>query len=448
MGIVFEARHVELDRRFAVKVLQSHLLKDPHAVARFYQEARAVASLEHENVVAVTDFGVSDAGVPFLVMEYLEGLTLAAMLKARRLSPTEACRVLAEACVGVGCAHARNILHRDLKPANLFVCELALGRTLTKVLDFGVAKVLSDLETTANALTHSGVVPGTPQYMSPEQARGERALDKRSDVYALGLILYECLSGRRVHGGEQYNEILYRILNHSPQPLTSRAPGLPRELADVVDRAMAFEPAQRYRDATELAQALAPFCSLGAPVLVPQRALDDSSDPASSAPDAELREIATLSAAASVAESRRKPLSDGAHGRGRRVLLSVTAAVGLTVIALGAWRWAATAGSLADVSSSSAAPQGASTHRPQTQTPVKVADESSAQALPPASVASAQRRLPPPPKASPRPEPAPAASHLPRFSAPQAASAEGVDPLPPPRLVRPNPYGAGRGDGS
>jgi endoglucanase len=258
MGVVFEAQHTLVGRRFAVKLLRRELAQRRDILARFQREAAAAGALESENVAAVLDLGIADDGTPYMVMEYLAGESLAALLaREGRLPVGRAADLVAQACRGIGAAHAARIIHRDLKPQNLFVSRREDGTDLLKVLDFGVAK-LRDADD-AIAETRTGTVIGTAAYMAPEQARGDQSIDHRADVYAIGTILYELLSGRRPHPGESQNAVLHHIATQPAVPLVSVAPEVPAGLVDVVERTLALAPDDRPSSAAALADQLAPF---------------------------------------------------------------------------------------------------------------------------------------------------------------------------------------------
>jgi eukaryotic-like serine/threonine-protein kinase len=257
MGKVFEGRHRAIGRRVAVKFLLPESARNPDIVRRFENEARAAGRLEHENIAAVFDFGRTASGLPYLVMEYLVGEDCATLLqRSAPLSVAHAVGLLLQVCRGLDVAHRNGIVHRDLKPANLFVTKRADRTDLVKILDFGIAKLRS---ADAVGSTATGAAMGTVPYMSPEQARGQKDLDHRSDVYALGVILYELLSRRRPHEGESALQIIYRILTTRPVPLDSLRGGLPPAVVAVVHRALAFDPGDRFPSVVELAEALVPF---------------------------------------------------------------------------------------------------------------------------------------------------------------------------------------------
>jgi serine/threonine-protein kinase len=227
-------------------------------LTRFQREAEAAGALESENVAAALDFGIAADGAPYIVLEYLVGESLEQLREREGPLPVaRAVNLVQQACRGVQAAHAAGIIHRDLKPHNLFVCRRGDGTDLVKVLDFGVAKL--EVVERGGAETRTGTVLGTPSYMSPEQARGEKKVDHLSDVYALGAVLYELLSGKKPHPGDSHNAILHHIATQPAIPLAQALPDLPAELAAVVERTLKDDATQRPASAGELAEALAPW---------------------------------------------------------------------------------------------------------------------------------------------------------------------------------------------
>jgi serine/threonine-protein kinase len=262
-----------IGRRFAVKLLHPHRAQQPSVLARFQREARAAGSLESEHIAAAIDFGEAGDGAPYLVMEHLAGLDLAALIERDGPLPAgRAAALVVQACRGLAAAHARGIVHRDLKPANLFLTSRSDGADLVKVLDFGIAKLL-DTSDGGSSITATGKLLGTASYMAPEQARGDADIDHRVDVYALGAILYELLTSARAHPGAGYNATLFHILTQRCVPLRVLRPDLPRGLDDVVERAMAPRRDDRFATVAALAAALAPFAVTvgGAPHAAPGR---------------------------------------------------------------------------------------------------------------------------------------------------------------------------------
>jgi eukaryotic-like serine/threonine-protein kinase len=333
MGSVYEAQHTVVRRRFAVKFLHHELAVRRELLARFQREAEAAGALESEHVAAAIDFGIAPDGAPYIVLEYLVGESLEHLLeREERLPVSRATNLVVQACRGVQAAHAAGIVHRDLKPHNLFVCRREDGTDLVKVLDFGVAKL--ELLEKGAAATRTGTVLGTPSYMSPEQARGEKNIDVHSDVYALGAILYELLSGKKPHPGDSHNAILHHIATQPALPLSAAAPNLPEALVAVVEGALAQDAAARPASADALASALAPWARAEvwpAPKL-------DTSAPRHSEPSSTL--LAPASSASPFPASRapsgeRVERAPQASGRPARVLAlggAVALGVALTLL--------------------------------------------------------------------------------------------------------------------
>jgi serine/threonine-protein kinase len=257
MGEVYEARHVKLGRRVAIKFLRSTLAQDATHKARFDREASVAGGLEHENIVPLLDIGSDEQGVPFIVMEYVVGETLRTIIdESAPLPVPRAVAMALQICAGLQAAHARGIIHRDLKPDNLMVSTRTDGRDWVRILDFGIARTLH--ATAQPDVTAAGEVLGTAHYMSPEQARGE-TIDVRSDVHAVGAILYELLSGEKVHPGETYNAAIYHVLRKEYSPLDSLRPTLPYDLVGAVHRALAAQPSERFASVEDFASSLSTF---------------------------------------------------------------------------------------------------------------------------------------------------------------------------------------------
>jgi eukaryotic-like serine/threonine-protein kinase len=254
MGMVVAATHLHLQQRVALKFLLPELAQNPEVVERFVREARASAQLYGEHVCRVSDVGASDLGAPFIVMELLEGRDLASCLGASGSLPVaRVADYVLQACVGIAEAHALGIVHRDLKPGNLFLTARPDGTPLIKVLDFGIAKAQRDR---SFSLTHTSAVLGSPTYMSPEQLRSSRDVDVRSDVWSIGVILYELVSGKPPFTGDSITDLAFHIRVDPTPPLTRPAPpGF--EL--VVQRCLEKEPARRYPDLAALTHELAEF---------------------------------------------------------------------------------------------------------------------------------------------------------------------------------------------
>lgn len=252
MGEVYEARHSVLGRRFAVKLLHPEFIRSNRMLRRFSRESLSTSRLEHAHVVSVLDCGDADDGTPYFVMEFLRGHDLRrALRESGPLSAPRAVRLMTQACRGIQAAHELGLVHRDLKPENLFV-ELRDGAPeCVKVLDFGVVQTGG-----GNSTSHTGSMVGTFRYMAPEQARGDARLDPRADVYALGAILYECLTGVVPHQGRNTEEVLFRIMTEDPAPLRDLNPDLDIHLEATVLRSLRRDPEERFQTADDLAAAL------------------------------------------------------------------------------------------------------------------------------------------------------------------------------------------------
>lgn len=264
MGAVFEAEHTAIGRVVAMKVLHPAQAGKKVAVKRFHQEARAAGGIGHPNICEVFDFGMLGDGSPYLVMERLKGETLAARIANEGGLPfLDVVDTVMQVLSGLAAAHERGILHRDIKPENVFLAERAGYPAIAKLLDFGVSKIVPgaavgewDDETD---LTKTGMVMGTPYYMSPEQARGDRNLDGRVDLYACGVMLYEALTGQRPFVAKNYNSLLVQILQGGAAPPRAIRASIPPALEAVVIKAMAKNRDDRFQTAADFARALSPI---------------------------------------------------------------------------------------------------------------------------------------------------------------------------------------------
>jgi serine/threonine protein kinase len=257
MGIVVAARHTQLDQRVALKFLLPVACEVPGAVARFLREGKAAARITSEHVARVMDTGVLDGGAPYLVMEYLEGSDLGAVVQRRgRVSVDEAIEYVLQACEAIVEAHELGIVHRDLKPANLFLSKRADGSPLVKVLDFGISKVDSG---SRSQLTSASVLMGSPRYMSPEQMMSARDVDARTDVWALGVILYELVTGKPVWHADTMQGLCALIASTPAPSLRALRPDAPAILDEVVARCLTKARDDRLASVADLALALEPI---------------------------------------------------------------------------------------------------------------------------------------------------------------------------------------------
>ena len=284
MGEVYRARDTRLERSVAIKILPAHLAADTAFKARFEREARAVSSLSHPHICTLHDIG-DQAGVHFLVMELLEGETLAARLSRGPMPPAESLRVASQICEALALAHRHGVIHRDLKPGNVMLTKAG-----AKLLDFGLAKqgaqgappISSVVMTEASPLTAQGTIVGTWQYMSPEQLEGSEA-DARSDIFAFGAMLYEMTAGRRAFEARSQAGLIAAIMGAQPPALSAAAPGVPPALDRLVQRCLAKEPEDRWQSAADLASELKWIAHGSAAPVAAAPAVSDVTAPSSSA---------------------------------------------------------------------------------------------------------------------------------------------------------------------
>jgi serine/threonine protein kinase len=283
MSIVYKARHIMLRKIVAVKTLLPHLVLHPHSLQRFQQEAQAASNIVHTNVVTIHNFGVTPEGQPYLVMDYLEGISLHQLIEDTGHLPIErAVNIFIQVANALDRAHEKGVIHRDLKPSNIILIEQGEKHDIAQLVDFGIAKLLPREGSEAINLTQTGEVFGSPLYMSPEQCRGEK-LDARSDIYSMGCLMYECLAGRPPHSGDNTLEVLYKHINVVPSPigaeerkavspiafltgsdLPSASPPVtevkvPSALEAIVFKALAKTPEGRYQSMAELERDLEAF---------------------------------------------------------------------------------------------------------------------------------------------------------------------------------------------
>jgi serine/threonine protein kinase len=261
MGVVVAAMHVHLGERVALKFLKPELAGNQEVVARFLREAQAAVRIKGEHIARVSDVGTLESGAPYMVMEYLTGSDLGAVIERRgKLDIPHAVDCVIQACDALAEAHSLGIVHRDLKPSNLFLTARPDGSALVKVLDFGIAKLLNS-DPTKPQLTANGAVIGSPVYMSPEQILGKKTVDARSDVWQLGVILYELVSGECPFDGKTMADIMIAIGVHPAKPLRQVRPDAPAELEALIARCLEKDAAKRLPDVAALAEGLLPLAT-------------------------------------------------------------------------------------------------------------------------------------------------------------------------------------------
>ncbi|MEO8699936.1 MAG: thioredoxin domain-containing protein [Kofleriaceae bacterium] len=275
MGIVVVATHLQLEQTVALKFLHADIVSSPEVMERLMREARASAKLKSEHACRVMDVGLLDSGAPYIVMELLDGQDLSALIRRGVLAPAHAAELVLQAAVAIAEAHAAGIVHRDLKPSNLFVTERLDGSQLVKVLDFGIAKAAK----ADTQLTRTTAIMGSPGYMSPEQLRSSKVVDQRTDIWALGVVLYEAVSGVLPFRADTITELAVKVAMDEPEPLHTEA-----AYAAVVARCLQKRPEDRYQSIADLADALAPIAGVRAATSAAMIARLSGRQPAVSAP--------------------------------------------------------------------------------------------------------------------------------------------------------------------
>jgi serine/threonine-protein kinase len=338
MGRVYAAEHVMMKKRLAVKILRRELTSVPEVVARFEREAMAAANIDHPNVAAATDFGKLSDGSVFLVLEFVQGKSLRDEIAGGPMALTRSLHIARQIAAGLGSAHAQGIVHRDLKPENVMLVERGSDPDFVKVLDFGIAKVpVADAPSAApkdQPITRAGMVFGTPEYMAPEQALGQ-TVDGRADLYSLGVILFEMLTGSRPFSSSSPVGILGQQLANPPPPLAERTPGIvvPPAVEQLVHRLLDRDREKRFHLATEVVHALEVLLTPpqheggyrftladGSPVSRPEASPAPLST-AARAPSA--ARVSEPDAESEAATQRVEPLDDSALARGMRAVGSV-----------------------------------------------------------------------------------------------------------------------------
>ncbi|MFT3774790.1 MAG: protein kinase [Minicystis sp.] len=470
MGVVVAAMHMELDQRVALKFLLPSAAQNPAVVARFSREAKAAAKIKSEHVARVSDVGTMDNGIPYIVMEYLEGHDLSHALSIQtRLAPSVAVDYILQACEAIAEAHAAGFVHRDLKPGNLFLARRADGSDIVKVLDFGISKaVISDNEPSSvkpGQLTRTTDIFGSPMYMSPEQLKSSRDVDPRADIWAIGVILYELVTGKSPFDRPTVAETFGAILYEKPESIRKHAPECPAGLEAAILRCVEKDANARFQNVAELAKGLLPFAEHSSRLVVERtsRVLRRAGVAVDTVPPpSELSRAAATGMAPSGGASTRTAWGEGDRApkprSGARVI--VIAAAGLVLAAaafVGVTRFgkrpvSAVPPPMPDrpIAAQTAAPSAVPTVAPST-TPTSVpiaapsntaaASVSAAPTVVPAgppdpAVKPHHGKQPPAKTASPSPPPAQTVAPL-----PTAVPAAPPPPPPPPKPEDPNDFG-------
>jgi eukaryotic-like serine/threonine-protein kinase len=328
MGAVYQVTHRVTGKAFAIKWLLPRLSAETDAVQRFIREAQVAGRVDHPNIVEVYDVG-QEGETFYMVMELLTGESLAQRIESKgRLSASEICQILIPVARGLDAAHRAGVIHRDLKPDNIFLCRAEDGSDLPKLLDFGISKVSELAGEVSSGITRQGAIMGTPFYMAPEQMRGH-GVDARTDVYALGVIMYQALSGQLPFTGETFADLLLKIVSTDPRPLATLAPDAPKALVELVERALARDQAARVPTAAALGQLLQPFVITGA--------AGGSKPPRASSS----RPMPSMTTQTPLATSF-KPAPDDAAARAPRSRVLPLSLAALVCVGLGAGAWVAT----------------------------------------------------------------------------------------------------------
>jgi serine/threonine-protein kinase len=337
MGTVYEAEHILISWHVALKILSQEFVADPDVVERFFLEATSASAIGHPNIVEIYDVGREDDKTVYIVMELLKGTSLADRIDAEtRLDPTAAAAIAVQVLSALCAAHGMGIVHRDLKAANVFLAVDSRDRQEVKLLDFGIAKI-GRIGAPGFGLTQDGLVMGTPFYVSPEQARGANDLDARIDIWGVGVMLYEMLTGTLPYDGENYNELLSRILLEEPRPMLEIVPELPPELVAIVEKAMQKDRNNRYASAEAMLDSLTPFVAHAAQDLLSSAVLKTIKGiPVTPVPGGGARRLSDPLADTSASDMLdTEVMGDRSRARRRRLLVSLALAVGLGVLLAG-----------------------------------------------------------------------------------------------------------------
>jgi serine/threonine protein kinase len=424
MGQVWVAQNQLTERRVAIKFMLPELATSPDTVQRFFREAKASARIDHPSIVDVLDLGTLEDGAPFMVMEFLEGKSLEEIIDREPLAPIQAGAILLDVAHALAAAHAAGIVHRDLKPANIYIAKRG-EQLVPKILDFGISKITSSIGNDVR-MTRTGAVLGSPAYMSPEQARGRTDIDGRADIWAIGVILYEAVSGKLPFNGENYNQVMMAITLDPPTPLVQAAPSIDGEFAAIVEACLQKDRDQRPPSMDSIAALLdgyvAPRAAYGIPAI-------DIGDGQRSKPSSARLGAYAIPRAKNAHEKdtvitspRNDPaqltvgavtMVDPPRSRGRRNAIVIGAASAVMIVAgLGGWALSrrSTPAPAASAPSIEAKPSVA----PPPPPPIVIAPapepEPAVEASASASASASAKKLPPPMPASAKAPPKPKAS--------------------------------------